>query len=999
MAKIQTLGLSDDGEKKRDTKPPEQPVNSPDPEPHKALPDSPAHEIDSQPQTLPIASEEIGTAAVSAEASPKDPEWDALLDALTPGETEPKVDWQPKPWSPHTEKAEGAPDWDAIGDALERIGPPGVPVESIEPPPPTADEVAIRAEGEAPSMPPEGAAPRRRGGRIGWIAYSILVLLAAVAGAVGGLVFVHSTDLPQVRQLMDYRPDVMTELYADDGTQVGSFALEHRIIVTYDQIPKILKDAVLSTEDRHFESHWGVDVVRVAGAAFRNLTEWRTAQGASTLTMQLSKVLFLTPERKFKRKFQEVLIAIQIERHFTKPQIFTMYANQVDLGHGNFGFAAAAQFYFGKRLDQLTLPEAALLAGLPQTPSGNSPLLRPDRARQRRNQVLALMLDNGKISEAEFREARSAPLGLNVQRWTKGVAPYFIEDVRQTLEKQYGTEAVHEKGLRVYTTINIHQQEIAEKALRAGLHAYDKRHGWRGPEANIVRNPPTLASGLIATLDTYQHPDWREMMLPGKLMHGLVMEVKPDHALVRFGNLTARIAPADFAWTGKKIDQIFAAGDIDLFLIKEIKENGVAATLDQRPLVQGAMVVIENSTGAIRALVGGYDFEENKFNRARQATRQAGSSFKPYVYAAALLDGARPYDMIDDEPISFSTASGPWSPHNYDGKFLGNITLLYALAESRNIPAVKLIDRVGPQKVISLCRKFGLTARLAPVLPLALGASDVTLLEHTSAYSTFPNDGVHISPRMITRVTNYDGQVVDEFPPDVADVLPAPIARLEVSMLREVFMTGTATRAKALAEKHPMAGKTGTTNDFNDAAFVGFTPSITCGVWVGFDDRHSLGAREDGARAALPIWMEFMTEWFKDAPAEDFAHSPRLTNPDQVAEILASAGSTQILAQSAGGAAGAARSSAPQATPPTPAGAAGAAPASPPAAGAERSSAAGEKVTTPAAPATPPSGPGSAPPKPSAPAAKEPAAPPASEPDKPPPAQTTGQPAAPPTNK
>lgn len=893
MAKIQTLGLSDDGKKKPTGEParPEQPSSPP------STPSSPREPgQDLQPSSAPEVSSPAAPAAPAPEG--KGPEWDALVDALTPNESAEKVDWHPKPWTPPTEGAGPRPDWDAIDGGSRETGSAAAP--SLETGPPAAEvgELPIQASGESlAATRSESDKPSQRTGVKAWIAYFILILLAAGAGVVGGLVFVHSTDLPQVYQLMEYRPDVMTELYADDGTPIGSFALEHRMIATYDQIPKVLKDAVISTEDRHFESHWGVDVLRILPAAFRNLTELRWAQGASTLTMQLSKVLFLTPERNFKRKFQQVLIAIQVERHFTKSQIFTMYANQVDLGHGNFGFAAAAQFYFGKRLDQLTLPEAALLAGLPQTPTGNSPLLNPERARQRRNQVLAFMLDNGKISEAEFREARATPLTLNIQRWTTGVAPYFVEDARQFLEKKYGTETVHEKGLRVYTTINIQEQELAEKALRNGLRAYDKRHGWRGPVANIIRNPPTLANGLIATLETYQHPDWREAPIPGSLVHGLVMEVKADHAVVRFGNMMGRITPPDFSWTGKKAEQVFAPGDIDLFLIKEIKEDSVLATLDQRPQVQGAMLVIENATGAVRAMVGGYDFEESKFNRARQAARQAGSSFKPYVYAAALEAGARPFDMIVDEPISFSTASGTWSPRNYDGKFLGNITLLYALAESRNIPAVKLIDRVGVDKVIELCVKFGLSARLAPVLPLALGASDLTLLEHTSAYTTFPNDGVHISPRMITRVTNYDGQVVDEFPPDVTDVTSAPIARLEVSMLREVFMTGTAARARKLAEKYPMGGKTGTTNDFIDAAFIGFTPHLTCGVWVGFDDRRSLGAREDGARVALPIWMEFMSEWLKDHPGGDFPYSPRLTKPEQVEAILASAGGTPTSAQ------------------------------------------------------------------------------------------------------
>ena len=317
------------------------------------------------------------------------------------------------------------------------------------------------------------------------------------------------------------------------------------------------------------------------------------------------------------------------------------------------------------------------------------------------------MLENGKISEAEYREARSAPLVLNVQRWSNNIAPYFVEDVRLYLERKYGAEAVHEKGLRVYTTLNVQQQQIAEKALQEGLRVYDKRHGWRGPEENILKNPPTLPSGLLATLETYTHPDWRTPLDPGELVHGLVIDVKPDHALVRFGEQTARVVPGDYAWTGRSFPPAsFTTGDVDLFLVKEIKGETLHVTLDQHPQVQGALIAIENSSGAIKAMVGGYDFEESKFNRARQAARQAGSSFKVYVYAQALLDGARPFDTIVDEPLSFPSASGPWSPHNYDGKYLGTITLLHALAESRNIPAVRLLARVGVDKVIKLCRKF-----------------------------------------------------------------------------------------------------------------------------------------------------------------------------------------------------------------------------------------------------------------------------------------------------
>ncbi len=732
----------------------------------------------------------------------------------------------------------------------------------------------------------------------GQLVFAGLFSLSVGIGALTGLVLVFSSELPQVRQLEDYRPDVMTELYADDGTLIGSFALQHRVIVAYDQIPPVLRDAVTSIEDRHFESHWGIDVLRIVRAAITDMMELRWAQGASTLTMQLSRMLFLTPEKSFRRKVQQALLAIQIERRFTKPQIFTMYANQVDLGHGNFGFEAAAQFYFGKHLGQLTLPDAALLAALPRTPSFYSPILHPERALRRRNLVLAAMLENEKITRVQYLQAKAAPLGLNVQRWNNSVAPYFVEDARQFLEKKYGAEAVHEKGLRVYTTLNVREQRMAEQALRHGLREDDKRRGWRGPEGNILKTPVLLPNGREATLESYVDEDWKKPPEPGSLVHGLIVDVKPDHALVRFGDLTMRVTPPDFAWTKKsRAEQLFLPGDVDLFLVKESKGQTIHVALDQRPDVQGALVVIENSTGAIKAMVGGYDFDESKYNRARQAERQVGSSFKIYVYAQALLDGESPFDTVEDTPISFSSPSGVWSPHNYDGKFEGTITLLHALAESRNIPAVRVLEKVGVDRVIKLCRRFGISSRLVPNLPLALGASDLTLLEHASAFTTFANDGVRVVPRMVFRVTDYDGRLIDDFPPEVTDVLPASVARLMVSMLREVFNSGTASRSKALAKKYPMAGKTGTTNDFTDAWFLGFTPSLTSGVWVGFDDHRPLGSREEGAHVALPIWVDFMTEVLKSQPPEDFPNSPLLVKPEQVQEILARAEPGRLLAQ------------------------------------------------------------------------------------------------------
>ncbi len=754
-----------------------------------------------------------------------------------------------------------------------------------------------------------------------------------------GLVFVYSSDLPKVRELEDYRPDVMTEIYADDGTAIGSFALEHRVIVSYNQIPPVLRNAVIAIEDQHFESHWGVDILGIIRAAGKDLLEWRKTQGASTLTQQLSKMLFLTPDKSFRRKFQEMLLAIQIERYFTKSQIFTMYANQVDLGHGNFGYEAAAQFYFGKHLNELTLPEAATLAGIPRSPTAYSPIVHPELARRRRNQVLLAMAETGKINSTQLHDATAAPLGLNIQRWNYTVAPYFVEEVRQFLERKYGPEAVREKGLRVYTSLNIKTQEVAEETLKKGLRNDDKRRGWRGPEKNILKTPLLTPDGRPVTLETYVDDDWKRPAAADDLVHGLVMDVKADHAEVRFGNVTARITPPDFSWTKKTLAaDLFAPGDVDLFLIKEVKGTTAKATLDQEPDVQGAVLAIDNSTGEIKAMVGGYDWTESKYNRAVQAERQVGSSFKVYVYAQAIMDGTSPFDTVVDAPVSYHTSSGVWAPHNYDDKFEGTITVLHALAESRNVPAVRTLARIGVDKVIKLCRKFGITSRLVPNLPLALGASDLTLLEHTSAFTTFPNDGVHIAPRMVTRVTNYDGRLIDDFPAEVTDVIPASTARIMVSMLREVFNSGTAISGRAFAAKYPVAGKTGTTNDFTDAWFLGFTPSLTCGVYVGFDDHRTLGNKEEGARVALPIWLDFMGQILKDKPAEDFAHSPLLKSPDQVEEILANAAPERLLAPAAPPAVEPAASKPiPQTTPP------GESPEPPK-----------KEVTTPKPPATPP---------------------------------------------
>ncbi|MGB8802241.1 MAG: PBP1A family penicillin-binding protein [Candidatus Acidiferrales bacterium] len=707
----------------------------------------------------------------------------------------------------------------------------------------------------------------------GRLAFTFLVVCAIAFGAAVGLLFVYSSDLPEIHALQDYRPNVVTELYADDGQSIGTFALQRRILLTYPQIPKVLRDAILTTEDQHFEEHWGVDIPRVLQAAWHDIAKHRLAEGASTLTMQLAGGLFLNrSDRSARRKIEETILAIQIERHYTKEQIFTMYCNQIYLGSGNYGFEAASEYYFSKPVGQLTLAEAATLAAIIRGPI-YAPINHPDRALARRNLVLGLMAHDRKISEAQAEAAMKEPLGLHVESLRNDLAPYFVEEVRQYLEHTYGTAAVHEQGLRVYTSLNVAMQKAADQAVRDGLHAYDRRHGWRGKLPNILEQN-------LGPLEKYQDEDWRNTPRKGDYVNGLVTAVEPTFATLKIGTYHAMLTPADFAWTGiKSPKQILTVGDLVCVSVKEVSGLTVRAQLEQVPAAQGALLAIDNATGEIKAMVGGYDFEESKFNRATQALRQTGSSFKVYVYADALQAGMNPFDTVVDEPVTFRSGGQNYSPKNYDEKFEGRITLRRALADSRNVPAVRLLDHVGVQNVIELARKFGITSPLPPYLPLALGAADLTLMEHTSAFTVFPDDGIHIEPHYIKRVTSYDGAVLEEPRPNVNDVIPPDVARTMVAMLEEVVQFGTGVRAKELGR--PSGGKTGTTNDFTDAWYIGFTPQITAGVWVGNDDKRiSLGKKETGARAALPIWLEFMQQGMQGMPVESF---PNVVPLEQIA--------------------------------------------------------------------------------------------------------------------
>ncbi len=716
------------------------------------------------------------------------------------------------------------------------------------------------------NLPPVRVAGKKLVGRV---VFGLLVLVAALIGAVGGLLIVYSTDLPEVGELERYRPSAITELYDDQGRVIASFALQRRVLVTYDDFPKVLRDSVISIEDKEFESHWGINFWRVAGAAWRNLRSGRNAQGASTLTMQLSRNLFLSPERSYSRKFQEVMLAIQIERRFTKPQIFTLYANQIYLGHGVYGFEAASQFYFSKHAKDLTLEEAALLAGLPKSPEGFSPITYPDKAIRRRNIVLNSLLEDGKITAEEADRAKNAPLKLNVQNPSNSIAPYFAEEIRRYLEKKYGAGPVHQGGLRVYTSLNLEMQQAANRAMLDGLANYERRHGWKGGLKNVV------VAGQ--SLKTYQHTDWNEPLEPGSYVHAMVTDSTAVLAIVKFGRYSAPITAAEMKWTGHKSPkEIMAVGDVVYVRIESLDPpENAKIWLEQDSVAQGALLALDNATGDIKAMVGGRDFDTSQFNRSTQALRQVGSSFKPYVYTAIMDTGGSPDDVILDAPVTFMTASGPYAPHNYDDRFEGNITLRRALAQSRNIPALKLADRIGIKTVIDYTRRFGITAPLPPYLPVALGAADITLYEQTAAFTTFPNDGVRVTPRYIRKVTDYDGRVLEENYPEVKDVISSRTARVMTGMLREVVEHGTAARAGAEL-KHPLAGKTGTTNDFTDAWFIGFSPSLTCGVWMGFDEKKTLGKSETGGHAALPLWIAFMKTALRGHDQEDFGPAPEI---------------------------------------------------------------------------------------------------------------------------
>jgi penicillin-binding protein 1A len=701
------------------------------------------------------------------------------------------------------------------------------------------------------------------------VVVTALFAAAVLGGALVGVFFAFESDLPQVTSLEDFQPNIITQVFAADGSVLGEFAIEKRVVVEFRDIPPVLRNAIVAVEDEDFWKHIGINPWRIPGAALANLRSGRRGQGFSTLTMQLTRLLFLTPEKTYERKIKEIILAFQIEKNFTKEEIFTLYCNQIYFGHGNYGVEAASRFFFSKSMKDLTLAEAALLAGVPQNAPRLSPVYHPERALARRNHVLDRLAEEKYVQREEAEAAKREPLGLRLHRDPPSIAPHFLEEVRKYLEKEYGSQRIYQGGLRVYTTLDPAMQAAAVRALRDGLRTLDRRaRGFVPPEASL------LVNGLLP--EPLHLDEWDWPFVAGDVVRGVVIASDRATAVVQIGEYRARLSPADVAWTRRaSLSDVLPRGAVAPFRIVSLSEadgrKEAAVRLEQEPKVEGALLALDVRSGAVRAMVGGYDFEKSKFNRATQAMRQVGSAFKPVVYAAALETlGWTPSTILVDAPLSFTNPwdKTVWTPQNYDGAYAGPIPLRRAVEQSRNIPAVKTLQAVGVEKGIEYARKLGIAGELPPFLPIALGAGEATLLEMVGAYATFANQGLRMKPFLIDRITDREGNAVEQATPRATDALRADTAFILTSLLRGVVERGTAARARRLGR--PIAGKTGTTNDFTDAWFIGYEPSLAAGVWVGFDEKKdSLGRGETGADAALPIWMDFWAAATADRPVEE----------------------------------------------------------------------------------------------------------------------------------
>jgi penicillin-binding protein 1A len=682
-------------------------------------------------------------------------------------------------------------------------------------------------------------------------------------------------------------------------------------------VPELLRQAVIAVEDSNFYQHGGIDLAAIIRAEMANLRAGRIVEGAGTLTMQLARELFLTREQTWRRKIEEALLAVELEKSYTKPQILTLYMNLVNLGHGNYGMASAARYFFDKEVGELTLPEAATLAGILQAPSRMSPYRRPELVRERRDHVLSRMLAEGFVDRRQYDAAVATPLLVVSHAPELPLAPYFAEDVRKYLEATYGTDAVHDSGLQVWTTLDSAMQAAAEEALRDGLRRLDRRRGWRGAVAQVP----------AGEVDTHVLSSWSgQQVVPGHWYQGLVLEAGPETARVRIEERELTLDAEGIAWTRRRRpSEVLSRGDVAWFHVEAAEGEEAAAdgrgaeggeaegaetddaeagdlrlVLEQQPEVQGAVVVLESATGAVRALVGGWDFDRNRFNRVTQARRQVGSAFKPLVYGAALEMGYTPADTVFDGPTGFRGADGRLSywPQNYTRTYRGIVTLRTALEQSINVPAVKLMDMVGIQRVVAFARRAGIESPLPPYPSLALGSADIVPLELAAAYAAIANQGTWVEPYMIDRVVEAGGRQLEQRTPVTRTTTDPRVAYVLTHMMQGVVQRGTAASLRSLPLV--IAGKTGTTDSYSDAWFVGFTPRYTILTWVGYDVKRSLGSGMTGSAAALPIWRAIAERGLEEgwlAEGEDFGAPPGVTmqTVDRGTGLLPGSGSDRVV--------------------------------------------------------------------------------------------------------
>lgn len=764
------------------------------------------------------------------------------------------------------------------------------------------------------ATPEHGKSPGNRRRKTGKKIFPILLITLAVLAltsmlAFGGYYLYLLASLPKVDRLADYRPPIVSQVFSDDGTLVGEFYLERRTVVPVDKIPKKLIQAFVSAEDSNFFQHKGLDYPGIVRALLKNLISMSKKEGASTITQQVARSMLLTPEKKYSRKIKEAILAKRMEERLSKDEILYIYLNQIYLGGGSYGVEIAAETYFGKEVENLNLAEMAMLAGLTKGPELYSPIKHFDRARERQEYVLQRMVKEGYITEVEAEHARNTPIVISsLKKMNSAQSAYFLEHIRIQLEAKYGEDLLYKGGMKIYTTMNADMQKAAHENVLSGLKAVDKRQGFRGPVSRLSQEEfepfcRKVEQGINTT-----------SLKEGETYQGIVIAVNPEkkELTLRVGERIGTLGKKNMAWAGKvpllnhygmdstnEKKAIAPGAVLEVSVITpDNNKQGAVFALDQEPLAQAALIALDPKSGAVKAMIGGYDFRRSQFNRAIQARRNPGSAFKPIIYAAALDRGMTAATIIDDSPIEYDTTSEKsWKPHNYDNTFRGPVTMREALTNSINIVSIKILENIGVSYAIEYAKKLGITSSLAPNLALALGASSVTPLELTSAYAVFASGGFRTTPYFITKVVDGMGQTLEEVEAPKLPVLspissateenqPEPVISLDgmvlsaipvvspetsyiiTNLMESVVSSGTGQRAKALGR--PVAGKTGTTNDMKDAWFIGYVPQLIAGVWVGYDQEKSLGASGSGGQAAAPIWTGFMRQALTNIPIRSF---------------------------------------------------------------------------------------------------------------------------------